>query len=551
MTLTLAGCPGEAETKTEYDRRGYASDLDAIIAAFENANDVYLTKPTEIDGILAIKAGQKLHLASQPVTLKDKSVIATVSNDALQGPGSIVPENSTAKTFLATRTADLVFPNVTTAGVTQIVSDGATVSNAGGYGIVVTSELAKAFNTSGEITVGAGTTLVYINDLTVPATGYSNSGGSLTVAGNVTLSGTLSGTGDLEVIGGLISNVDTGGTLALVAGSLAARSVTLSKGGYFPYPVSLTSSSAESTVTGAGSFAQAFAGSGAITFNGAAEFTGGGVVFNGVTFGGNVKSDAQLVIDGDVKFAADKELTGYVSAKDVDLAGVLTIKSGSLATSGNVDITGSGKSIVFGLNGALKFDGGSLTATAYDINGAVGSLASVEGNGGTAITLSANSIAGTAGGDAVPKLVFGSAGLVLNIKTDGLINSKIDLDVSGGGTIAVKSLTLILGGGGSITATNIAYGGTLATAATYGGSLLVGTQTASDGGSITAEAVEAGSIGAKDGVGNFILKDSVFYPSKATVVQGSTGVYANMVTNIGTLDGGSAAAGGSIVIFGR
>ncbi|MDR1149416.1 MAG: hypothetical protein LBK66_12380, partial [Spirochaetaceae bacterium] len=92
--LALAGCSTDSDdggTTTITDYRGYAGDADAIMAAFKFADEVWLTRETDLTGqILAIPSGKTLHVDGWQVNVDDGTILAVDGTLDLNATGSII-----------------------------------------------------------------------------------------------------------------------------------------------------------------------------------------------------------------------------------------------------------------------------------------------------------------------------------------------------------------------------------------------------------------------------------------------------------------------------
>jgi hypothetical protein len=599
MGLVFASCGGDTEIEyRDHDvNKGYASDAEAIMAAFKFADDVYLTKETNLTTgpALLIPAPGRLHVNGQTILVGPQTVIIKAGALVWDGEsqGKIDAANNGAGAVLVDIDADVThYGSAGVAGTESFVfvkSDGTITGSTKGYRAALatdTTAMEKVFSAGTYLNAIGGTTAYVIGDFGPANLGIS--GGTLVVTGNLgsttgrvatidtdtplTVYGNLyGGTVDAASTQDIIKNAGTvtvykdaniasgkianqliiGGNGAF--GTVSAGSLAITGNASFTGDAEfsgLLAVTGDASFTGAGSFTVPLAVTGNATFGGDAEFTAGGALGNGAEFSGNVKSDTeQLAVTGEAKFAAGKTLTGYLSANSVTLSGSLSIASGSLATGAAIDV--STNSIILGPEGGIEFTSSSAKLTGgsstYEVGGA-GSLLNSSSDAGTTITFAATGITNSSSDKTlVPSLVFGGDALLV-FKSDAVIDG-IDFDVKGGSiSLEGTSRTLIITGGGSITtgaaAVNIAHGGTIAGSAGAGGSLLVGSLTT--GGTIAADNVAAGSVGVSGVVGNFILTGNRFLPTPASIGQGTLGAGLNAGD---ALDGGSASAGGSILVF--
>jgi hypothetical protein len=399
MGLALIGCSTDdgGSTTTVTDYRGFASQVDAIAAAFEQAPDVYLTGPVEVgsDEMLLVKSGNRLHLESFTITVDDGGGIA------IEDAGGIVWDTGSV-TGATENNAYLIGPsgaftgksvtNVVTLDITAAGDEEVAYTNVNDRAIGATTDYTKVFDsTTGAAKAPGGTLTVLITpSFTVPNTHYSNAG-SLAVTGNVTLAGTLAGDGGFEVYGELTSSVDDTENPTLVEGDLTARTIKTA-GGDFGATVTIKSSTIKSefggtqtTVTGA------FSAEGPVNFTGAA-FTdtskiGGAAAFaKPVTFTGaatltsanfsdDVTFSAASTINGKATFAKDKTVVGKVTVGQLSAGAtgtntLLLGPDGHIIYTGSVEnsfLTGVGTLAALGGVGTLSF---SIGLNELEVSGA-------------------------------------------------------------------------------------------------------------------------------------------------------------------------------------
>jgi hypothetical protein len=243
---------------------------------------------------------------------------------------------------------------------------------------------------------------------------------------------------------------------------------------------------------------------------------------NAKTVGG---SDVNLIFEGQDKLSITSTGGGTL---DLSNSNITLTDNGSLVLGGSTAII-------------LGGGGGSLAAASYKIAGAGTLFSSL-----AATTFTKNKIEGDS--TKTPVLTFSGGGnnSFLNLPENGCGTlSRINVDLRNGGTITFgRAGMLYLAPGGSITtgddAANLAPGGLIAAGslAASGGSLLAGSFSL-DG---TASAsIQAGSLGTS--AANFIVAGDYF----AKVTGELSGSVARTLPVNG--DGGSASAGGSILIF--
>jgi hypothetical protein len=436
MGLALFGCSTDSDSTTDYIKQGYASQVDAIAAAFEQAPDVYLTGAVEVGGeeMLLVKSGNRLHLESFKITVADGGGIAIEKPDGIVWDTGSVTGDSENGGYLIGPSGAFTGKAVTKVGTLAITAADATAvayTPIGGRAIGATTNYAIVFDANGAAKATGGTLTVLITELfTVPATHYSNAG-SLAVTGDVTLTGTLSGAGGFEVYGELTSNVaDAAAGPVLVAGTLTARKIT-TKGGNFGAPVTIKSSTSKSDFAGtqttvAGDFEAAgqvdFTGA---TFDGTSKIDGAATFTKPVTFTGIAQLSAANFSD-DVTFAEPSTISGKAAfANGKKLIGKVEVtgKVSAGATSGSTLLLAPGGQIIYKSDVENSF----LTG--------VGTLAALEGAGTVTFGISTNELAVSGAGS----LVIGNTGFTLDstnrIKVDGTTgvyfstaNGKIDAE---------------------------------------------------------------------------------------------------------------------------
>jgi hypothetical protein len=585
MGLAFASCGGDTEQLPgSIIKQGYASDAEAIEAAFNvpGVNEVWLTKETSLAGaILSIPANKTLHVNGKKVNVDGDTVIVAEGTLDLNDTGSVIYTTADTATLIgvtapATQEAqEAHYSNNGAAGTAGILfhqGGGAGAASGGKY--IIAGNAGEVLTGGSLAATGDGTIGIVIGAVSNDNAAYDiQGGGSLVVTGNMSLgTGYVQTYGLLEVKGALSGGTLNSASEVIRGGSqVTARSATI-KGGSISNPFVVKSASTFGAASGGTLVtfgAELSAPEGIlVTFSSPAKFDAApattlkakfedDVEFNATSitiadaeFGGNVTSAIEQTTATAARFTGNSStLTGYLSANSVTLSGPLTIESGSLATGAAITVSSSNY-IVLGADGGIEATGtGLLTGgTGYNVTGAGSLLNDSTTNGGTTITFGTGITKGAGSGTA--SIVFGGA--VNLVYTGDAVISDLNLDVTGGGTVTLsgEGKTLILNGGSITTGaeeTNIAYGGTIAGSAGAGGSLLVGTL-ANDGDTyIDTGTIAAGSIGVSETVGNFIVASSVFFPTNADVTTGLAGAVANAEE----IDGGSAAAGGSILIFGR
>jgi hypothetical protein len=563
LGLALAGCSSDSDDGGGgIVKVAYEGDVEAIAAAFDNVDEVHLTKNITVGAQpLVIPTRGKLYVDGYAITMEANSFFV------VPGAGNIDWGNSTKLAAAAPGAGRIVLPDTGTVylvGPETVFEDNFADDSLAESVVEYIEPAAKAaditYKKVGDQAVGAvtsanliftngtwtsnpgGTMLIHIGNLTVPAGGYTNTGGSLTVAGDVTLAGTLAGNGDLEVQGNLTSNVTAVGgvTVAgidLVGGSVSARSIT-TKGGKFPSYAAITSTAKRSVFGGTlTTFTDTLEAAGPVRFDHNVTFTKAATLNSDAEFNGIVTSAEQSTVGSNAVFGKSSNLDGYLTANSVALSGTLTIASGSLATDSALTLN-SANSIVLGEAGGIEFTAtGKLTGDAFNISGA-GSLLNPTANGGTTVTFDNSGITKGAGSGTV-SIVFADAAHLIFNKSQSISGIELKLASEAGSiSIGTKSATLTLTGGGSITAANTQ--GTLGSGKLYivtspAGSLVAGTMDA--GGSIAA-----GSYGTIAADKNFI-----YHAGVAFILAGTQTAFG--LNQINGDVGGSASVGGSVAVF--
>jgi hypothetical protein len=625
--LVFASCGGD--TEIEYrDRdvnKGYASDADAIMAAFAFADDVYLSRRTDLkNGTVVIETGKTLHVDGQTIEVNNATAIVAVGTGKLDwdnkatskidGTGAVlvgitIGENDTAH-----------YSNSATSYV-LLTADGDIVAGAsGGYRAALatdTAAMGKVFKSGTYLDAEGGTTAYLIGSF--DKTSLEIAGGTLVVTGNlgtsnsrvatiktdtpltiygylyggtvgaastqniITDAGTVTVYKDADIDSGAIGNqlvingkgdfgtVSVTGTLAVTGNASFTGNASISA----PFNVD----PGKAVFSGNATFTAPLTVAGGADFSGDATFAGGNIgqranFTSGNTVSGNVTvatlgfsgsgttNSLVLSTDGEIIYTSGISGSFLTSTNNVGtlatIAGPLTfsISTSKLAVSGAGSIVVS-KAINLADANTIEVDGttgvyfsateGKIDAETYTLGGQVGTLSTDKStDGGFILTKDGITKLVNAGSASLSyALANGEGKFFLNIKQGSMATlTGVNISASVGSISFEPGATLYLAAGGSVTAANVAWGGTIA-GSVAAGSLLVGSLSATNtGGSIAAADVAAGSVGVKAN-GNFILSSSVFHPTGATVDQGLTGAEGAVT------DGGSAAAGGSILIFGR
>jgi hypothetical protein len=534
VSLALLGCSSDSDGTDHYYYTGYASQIEAINAAFtDGASTVKLVGPTSFiasDDPLIIPANKALDLDGFTLTDTDSPGIIVVEGNIIGFDDNNGKVQLDAESYFLSKAT---FTNVGTTGQNM----GVTLKNAGSISILdATTNLGYVVSfTSAPATmddprlvaIRAGSMGIFLTG----ASGLLSLGeplnigvGHLYVSGDLTLkaAGSISGAGTLTVSKAVDTSAITTGDI--VGGVLNAKSLK-SGGGKFGGTV---------TLTGGNAISNAFAGSFAkLTSDEEASITGN-VYF---TLPSEIKK--AVTVNNDVNLWGE----GGLTVQGATVSKKLTIVGGTLTTTGAVTL-GSGNTglIVLDASGGFVLGNESATltgGTAYTLSGA-GSVSNGLTNAGSLITLGGTGITssgGIAGG--TPTLVF--AGQTYLVFKDNAEIKTLNLDVLNGGSISIGAAgkELKLTNGGSITAANVQ--GTLSTATLFivtnaSGSLVAGTNQVNGAGTIMAGSY--GTFGADD---NFIHGAIPFVQS------GTEAAYGIVQSNSPDSDSGDGA--GSVVVF--
>jgi hypothetical protein len=530
VSLALLGCSSDSDGTDHYYYTGYASQIEAINAAFtDGASTVKLVGPTSFiatDAPLIIPANKALDLDG--FTLRDNTAAGII---VVQG-NIIGFDDENGKVELDQQSyflSSAAFTNVGTTGQNM----GVTLKNAGSISILdATTNLGYVVSfTSAPATMDdprlaairggslgiflAGASGLSLNEPLNIGVGHLYVNGDLTLTG----AGSISGAGTLTVSKAVDTSAITGGDI--VGGVLNAKSLK-SGGGKFGGTVTLSSGDAASNAL-AGSFAK-------LTSENAASITGN-VYF---TLPSEIKG--AVTVNNDVNLWGEGGLTvpGAVVSKK------LTIVGGTLTTTGVVTL-GSGNTglIVLDASGGFVLSGdGQLTGgTAYTLSGA-GSVSNNLNYAGSLIALGGTGITSSGGiSGGTPTLVF-SDEIYLLFKENAEIKT-LNLELTGGSiSIAGAGKALKLTDGGSITAATVT--GTVGAANLFivtntAGSLVAGTNMQDNG------KIMAGSYGTFAADGNFMHAGIPFIES------GTEAAYGIVHSSSPDTDGGDGA--GSVVVF--
>ncbi|QCN98175.1 filamentous hemagglutinin N-terminal domain-containing protein (plasmid) [Azospirillum argentinense] len=488
---------------------------------------------------------------------------------------------------LATTDGDIA---VTASGA---ISDGnaTTGINAGGSGtisVVSTGgavSLTKAVSSTGPDATRASVTVqgtsITLGNVTTTGTqtytgnttlGGALSGKSVTVTGNLTLSGanrTVTATGgDLSVSGtlngggyGATLNAAQGGvTLGGAASNLASLSVTANTIGLR----AVTTTGAQ-TYTGATSFQGAYAtGNGAFTVTGATTLAGGTTVNSGsgnVLFSGTVNGANSLVItsSGATQFTGTVGGTTALTTLTIDAGGTASVKSvtttGAQTYSGTVTLDGTYTTgAVFSAIGAVTLagnttvDGTSSVVFMNTVDGAYALAINNQGmaqfNGAVGGTTALASLTTNAGGTSSVKSVTTTGAQTYNdaVTLDGIYNT-------GSGAFTANAATT-LAGATTVNGGAVLFAGTVDGAYALAVNSKAATQFTGTVGGTTALASLTTDAGGTSSLRNVTTTGAQTYNDAVTLngtYTTTTGAFtANAAT---TLAGATTVNGGSSVLF--
>jgi hypothetical protein len=447
LGLALLGCSTDSDdggTTTITVKEGYASQVDAIAAAFEKAPDVYLTGPVGVNGneMLLVKSGNRLHLETFTITVADGGGIAIEeAGGIVWGDGSVTGDAADAAYLIGPSGAftGKAVTKVGTLAITPADDAGVAYTSVNNRAVGATTDYTKVFGADGVAKAPGGTLTVLITpSFTVPATHYTN-GGSLAVTGNVTLVGTLAGAGGFDVYGNLTSNVNDTEKPTLVSNDLTARKIT-TDGGDFGKTVTIKSPTeisvfggTQTTVTGA------FEATGPVDFTGA-EFTAAATIGGNASFSRDVEFKAASTIGGKATFASNRKVVGKVTVSGQVSAGASGTNTLLLGPGGEIIYTG-------GVENSFLDNVGTLAALSQSTLGTI------------AVSLSADELAVSGAGS----FVIGNQPITLSgnnqIKVDG--TTGVYFTAAGG---KIVSATYELGGvAGTLSDSNGADGGFILT----------------------------------------------------------------------------------------
>jgi hypothetical protein len=541
LALTFIGCSSDSDGTDHYYDTGYASQIEAINAAFaDGATTVKLvdtTNFTSVDDPLIIPANKVLDLNGNVLRDSSDGNILVIQGNVID---STADKNGKVdfsyQSYVLAPNEDFIKNNISTT-YDEIVHVGAigsasVLGAAPAAGVNVVSATTDAEFTTAKPAIAAGSIGIVLLSAVKVDEALTVGAGTLYITGDLAL-GTAGVTNNAPVI--VSKSVDTSKVTNPIVFSGALRATSLksnSAGGNFNGGVWLTGGNAASNVL-AGSFARLEV-NGPATLAGNVEFAG-----NNSTIYGPV-----TVNDGDITLKGSLTVAGATVTKKLAIgttATLTTIASVNLNTGGAITLTADSRFVLSG--------GGKLIATNYELTSAdyAGSIStsfeSENNPAGSLITLAPTGISssGLAGG--TPTLVFGNGLITLNFKADTTIET-LALELTNGGTVTLSgapaggSRTLTLTNAGSILTgaeapklVGTVGAGQLIIAAIPGGDLIAGT--------VLAQNTNVDRMGT---LGAYITSASDFVEPVGT---GATTAYTQVTVtpnaNINTVAGSVAA----------
>ena len=568
LVVTTAGGSGTVNLAFSFGSFDGKTVIDNAAASINTQNSIGTQGLTINSGTvtagtaLTLGAGQAFDLGgTSTLTGGGPGLTAFTVNGGMTGTGDIT----------------LTGINMTVGGTTSTYTGGITLAGAAGSESTVTTTNAAWLSSLGSLTMANNTSLTYsgadaANYAGAIVTGTSAGDRALVFTsgagnGNLTLSGTVSGTGDLVI--GAASGSTATTTLAFALGTLAGRTVIEDAN------VAINT--------------QASIGAAGLSLNGATVTLGTGITLGagqdlavsrastltGAAGGANKAFTVDSAMSGGGNLSLDRinmRVTGATSA----YTGAVTLAGTSALTTGNQQWLTNVASLTLGNETSLIYDGivagnysGPLNATGasatiatsgataadFTVDGTVtatGNLVISALDGSTATTVlafdNASSIAGSTVIDGAKARIntsdsVGATGLTL---TDGDLTLGTALTLGAGQALAVNGTSSVSGTGGANTAFNVneAMSGT-GTLSVSGVDLTVGAATSTFTGGV---ALEAGST-VTTGNGEWLSKlDSLTLNADATATQftytgNATATYAGTLISGGTAEATVATSG--------
>jgi hypothetical protein len=587
LGLALLGCSTDSSDGDGYPvpgpKEGYLysglPDAVKIMLLFEEAPAVYLEDNIDLQGdALIIPSDKTLHVNGQTVTVDKDTVIVVQGTLDWDDKATSVISGTSAVVIVAGEVAETAHYSAGKYSEDNIfgINFGEIGKNkyAGSAGAGPWHTAATSFD---DLIVGEAGTTGYLLGSFNGTTDFAPAG-TLVVSGDLTLSTdkVIKSTAKIDVYGKVKGGTDA--TATLITGTVSAINAEIS-GGIIANDLLILRN---------GDFS-----GGGVTFKGKLEvlrdakfanvkfegdensvanqatFTSGDLVAGSVTVG-NLSftggSNNKLVLDenGEIIFTGGTTPTFFTGAGTLAALGgsvsffveknKLTVdgdETGTFAVGNNGINLAAGNTIQIGAKTGVYFGGeGSIASANYSIGNNAGTMSADIG-----FILTPNGIEKTGSTQGTPKITFEAEegkGILLSLRegllaTNTIRNAIIDgvnIELGDNGSIAVYENNLIITNGGSVTAGNIAWSGTIAgTAAGAGGSLLVGSLSAANisANTIPSGSITAGSIGTQSSTPGILVSNNVFIFTDATVIDG--------IGSTGVGDGGSASTGGSILVF--
>ncbi|MDR1256173.1 MAG: hypothetical protein LBJ86_00305 [Spirochaetaceae bacterium] len=573
LGLAFASCGGGEDTTTTVTvNRGFASDAEQILAAFEFADHVYLTKETDLEGAgsgnempLIVPTGKTLHVNGQTIKV-NATTIAIVGGklDWDNKPASRIEGENAVLVGFPDGAADIAHYAAGTDGVVLVKTDGVLVGS--------DSVAFVASTATGSLSAanGGGTTAIFIGDYGTTSYIAPTGGGTLLVTGNMTGLPYLNAQGPVYVFGKL-----SGGTL-----ETAYDKEILSGSAVMAWNAAITSGSISSalTVLNDGSFDKVIFGAALdakkATFNKDVEFKVKAESITNAVFANGIKASGSAQV-GNLAFtgsgntlvlAASGEIifTNGTTPAFFNGAGTLAALGGSVSFTvdsnkltvdgkgagtfalGNKAITLDGNSIEVKGSTGIYFDGADSIASAnYSIGDTAGTLSADKG-----FILTKDGIEGVSAVAAErPTLTSGTDAVFFTVKGGSLAKIKNANISVASGSIAFGggSATLFLDAGGSITA-NASQAGSLAHSGYIvsdwvGGSIVAG----SLAGSMSNASILAGSVGTTGQ--NFISVTSEFVIANNSSSNDDKSGSASTAGSMASYSSTDYTSAGSIAVF--
>jgi hypothetical protein len=552
--LAFASCGGDTEQLPgDTIKQGYASDADAIRALFniDGINDVYLSKAANLAGAeLSVPDGKTLHVNNQTVTVDSNTVILlgkTTGWDWGSGTASQINAGTTTPLLIGFPEVDANEYAHYAAGTTGIIfagANGALTPHADGY-VIATKTLSDIINDAGTLTAIGGTKAYFVGDITNKTFLKLDTGGTLTVTGNLTGLQTLITTTPLTVYGELSGGTATAGVEVISgAGPVTAKKATIT-GGTVAAPLTVETNSTFGAASGGFHVtftslltAKKIIGTAAdvkATFDSAATFTGGAGIdeadFNDdATF----TTTAPEITKGD--FGGDVTFVDGSKVDDFTIAANKVIKGGNVHVSARLNAPTDG--LIFAENGGIIVATGLLSPT---VNGP-GTFAVIGDDAGTLKVTSGNievSGDGTLGVSNTAIELYGNSTFVFS-NTGGILFNDTDSKITGseyvvGGEAAG---TLLSDQKVKLTATGIEKGDSTDPTITFGENAVF--LTVSEGKILTIKDANI-DVSSKGSIS--FSPDAMVYLASGGTITAAGSAHTGYIISIGAANGGSLVAG--------